>query len=283
MNSGEKFRQAMQAEKPLQLVGTVNAYSALMAKEVGYLAIYLSGASVANNSYGVPDIGITCFEQVLEDAKRIVQATDLPLIVDIDTGFENEFEIAHVIQTLNKIGVAGVQIEDQTADKRCGHLEGKKLITKEEMYLKIQGAVSAKLDKEFVIIARTDALSLEDIQGTILRGLSYKQAGADILFIEAATTLDQYAAIKKAVQMPILANITEFGKTPLFTSQELLKADVDIALYPLSASRAMNLAALKVYRDIREHGTQKKSIPEMQTRKELYHFLNYQEGIDWTK
>lgn len=275
MKSGEKFRNAMHAEKPLQLIGTVNAYNALMAEKTGYLAIYLSGAGVANISYGVPDIGITRFDQVLEDATRILSVTSLPLIVDIDTGFD---KTAEVVKTLNEVGAAGVQIEDQVQTKKCGHLDQKNLITKNEMCRKIEAAVNAKIDKSFVIIARTDALGQESLQETILRALSYKEAGADIIFVEAATDREQYKAIKKAVQLPILANMTEFGKTPLLTLKELSKADVDIALYPLSATRAMNLAALKVYQDIRKHGSQKKSIPHMQTRNELYEFLNYMDA-----
>lgn len=272
---GHKFRQAMMLEIPLQIVGTVNAFTAIMAKEVGFKAIYLSGAGVANISHGLPDIGITSFHDLFEDALRIITSVDLPLIVDIDTGFGNEYSITHTVKTLERIGVAGVHIEDQIFEKRCGHLDNKKLCNMEEMCLRIKTAVNARVDKEFVIIARTDALSVEGIEKTLERSLAYKQAGADILFVEAVTKLEDYITFKKYLKMPILANITEFGKTPLFTLDELAKSQVDIVLYPLSASRAMNKAALNVYQDIKTNGTQKNSIPHMQTRDELYKFLNY--------
>lgn len=275
MNMGQKFRQAMKDENPLQIVGTVNAFTALMAKSLGYRAIYLSGAGVANISYGLPDTGITTFDNVLEDAIRIIAAVDLPLIVDIDTGFGNEKIIERVIKTLERAQVAGVHIEDQVFDKRCGHLEGKKLCSANEMCLRIKAAVNARSSKDFLIIARVDAIATEGLEHAISRAVQYKQAGADIIFAEAVTTPEEYAAFKKAVSIPILANITEFGKTPAFTLQELQSVGVDIVLYPLSASRAMNLAALNVYKDIREHGTVKNSLANMQTREDLYRFLNY--------
>ncbi len=274
ISMGKKFREAMGKEKPLQIVGAANAYMAIMAKEIGFRAIYLSGAGVANISYGLPDIGITSFDNVFEDAFRIVSAVDIPLIVDIDTGFGNEHSIARAVNALERIGVAGIHIEDQVFEKKCGHLDGKEIVETEEMCLRLKSACNARQSKDFVIIARTDAMANEGIDETIKRALRYKQSGADILFAEAFSTLDQYAKFKKAVDMPILANITEFGKTPLFTLNEL--KDVDLVLYPLSASRAMNSAALNVYRDIRENGTQKKSIAHMQTREELYQFLKYQ-------
>lgn len=273
--NSQKFLQAMQAEKPLQLVGAVNAFTAIMAKDAGFQAIYLSGAGVANISYGLPDVGITTLDHVLEDAARILNAVDIPLIVDIDTGFGNELNIKRAIRTLNQLGVAGVHIEDQVFDKRCGHLDDKKLVSSEEMCLRIKAAVSAKIDEEFIIIARTDALSVEGMDQTIQRAIQYKKAGADMIFLEAASDLKQYALFKKAIDLPLLANMTEFGKTPLFELQELRQAGVDIVLYPLSASRAMNKAALNTYRDIRQNGTAKKSVPSMQTRDELYRLLDY--------
>lgn len=274
ISMGQKFREAMKLEKPLQIVGAANAYMAIMAKDAGFRALYLSGAGVANISYGLPDIGITSFDNVFIDAFRIVSAVDIPLIVDIDTGFGNEYSIKLAVNALERIGVAGIHIEDQTFDKKCGHLEGKKIVETAEMCLRLKACCSARQNKDFVIIARTDAMAAEGMEKTIKRALSYKEAGADIIFAEAFTTLDQYTLFKNAVNMPILANITEFGKTPLFTITEL--KDVDLVLYPLSASRAMNLAALNVYRDIRENGTQKKSVTHMQTREELYQFLKYE-------
>ncbi len=275
ISNAQKFRQALQKEKPLQLVGAVNAFAAIMAKDAGFQAIYLSGAGVANISYGVPDTGITTLDNVLEDASRILNAVDMPLIVDIDTGFGNELNITRAISFLNKIGVAGVHIEDQVFDKRCGHLDGKELVSTEEMCLKIKAAVNAKMDEDFVIIARTDALGVEGMDKTIERALEYKKSGADMIFLEAVRDLKEYAVFKKAVAMPLLANMTEFGKTPLFELENLKKAGVDVVLYPLSASRAMNFAALNTYRDIRQNGTVKKSLPHMQTRDELYRLLNY--------
>lgn len=271
---GQKFREAMKREMPLQIVGVANAYMAIMAKQVGFRALYLSGASVANISYGLPDIGITSFDNVFIDAFRIVSAVDLPLIVDIDTGFGNEYSIARAINALERIGVAGIHIEDQASDKKCGHLEDKKIVETSEMCLRLKAVYNARQNKDFIIIARTDAMANEGMEKTIKRAQSYKEAGADIIFAEAFTTLDQYARLKKAVNIPILANITEYGKTPLFTLKEL--NDVDLVLYPLSASRAMNLAGLNVFRDIRENGTQKNSITHMQTREELYQFLKYE-------
>lgn len=274
MNSpGKNFKLALIKEHPLQIVGTINAYIAIMAKSVGFNAIYLSGAGIANSSYGIPDIGLTTLENVLEDTRRITSASNLPLLVDIDTGWGNR--IAESIVALIQAGAAGVHIEDQVFDKRCGHLSSKALVSKDEMVKRIKTAVAAKTDPDFVIMARTDAFAQEGMQGIIDRALAYKEAGADMLFPEALTKLEEYQAIKKAVGLPILANITEFGKTPLFTLDELKQAGVDMALYPLSANRAMNLAALNVLKDLREHGTQKESTQHMQTREDLYRFLNY--------
>ncbi|HRD56024.1 MAG TPA: methylisocitrate lyase [Parachlamydiaceae bacterium] len=273
ISNGKKFKQAMKEEKPLQLAGTLNAFSALMAKEVGFKAIYLSGAGIANISYGVPDIGMTTLENVLEEAGRILKAVDLPLIVDLDTGFDENLKKA--VDLLSCLKSAGIHIEDQVPQKKCGHLENKKLVSTKEMCLKIKEAVNARQDPDFLIIARTDALSIEGEKQTLERAKSYKEAGADILFLEAAKSLEQYSLFKKNLDMPILANLTEFGKTPIFSLEELKNAGVDIALYPLSASRAMQKAAFNVYQDIRKNGSQKKSLPHMQTREELYKLLNY--------
>jgi len=273
MTTGTQFRKALLTETPLQIAGTLNAYTALMAERIGYRAIYLSGAGVANASYGIPDVGETTLENVLEDAKRITQAVDLPLIVDIDTGWEN---VGHTIEKMIEIGVAGVHLEDQIPQKLCGHLSGKQLVRKEEMVARLHAANQAKSGSDFFIIARTDALSVEGEQAAYERAFAYSQAGADAIFLEAATTLDQYKACKSATGIPILANITEFGKTPLYTLQELKDADVDMVLYPLSAARAMYKAGYQVLKEIREKGTQETCIDKMQTRKELYGFLRYE-------
>lgn len=272
---GQKFRKALHAEKPLQIAGTINAYCALMAKSIGFKALYLSGAGVANCSYGLPDLGMTTLDNVLEDTSRITSAVDLPLLVDIDTGWGNALMIERTIKSMIRAGAAAVHIEDQVFAKRCGHHSGKVLVSKEEMCGRIKAAVDARSDLEFVIMARTDAFSIEGIDLTIDRTLAYKEAGADMLFAEAVDTLEHYKILKDAVGIPLLANLTEFGRTPLFTTEELAKAGVDMALYPLSASRAMNQAAQKVYQDIRQNGTQKKSIDSMQTRDELYRILHY--------
>lgn len=268
---GLKFRRALLTESPLQVVGTINAFTALLALHAGFKAIYLSGAGVANASYGLPDNGTTTFENVLEDVKRITSAVDLPLLVDIDTGFT----ISHTIKLIEKAKAAGVQIEDQPVDKKCGHLPFKKVIPKEEMCDRIRACVKAREHQDFVIVARTDALAVEGFERTIQRGMAYKNAGADLIFAEAFESLEQYKAFKKAVHVPIIANITEWGKTPLYTLEELKSAQVDVALYPLSAMRAMNQAALQVYEDIKTNGTQKKSLKLMMTREELYQHLNY--------
>lgn len=272
---GLEFRRAFLAESPLQVVGTINAFTALLALHTGFKAIYLSGAGVANASYGLPDNGSTTFENVLEDVKRITSAVDLPLLVDIDTGFATTKTIPLTIKAIEKANAAGIQIEDQPLNKKCGHLSDKRVVTKEEMCDRIQACVEARVDKEFVIVARTDALAVEGFEQTIERGLSYKKAGADVIFAEAFESLEQYKIFKRAVRLPIIANITEWGKTPLFTLEELASAEVDIALYPLSAMRAMHQAALKVYEDIRTNGTQKKTLELMMNRAELYQHLNY--------
>jgi len=274
---GKKFREALMQETPLQIVGTINAYAAIMAKEVGFRALYLSGAGVANSSYGLPDLGVTTLDNVLEDAKRITAAVDLPLLVDIDTGWGNFLMIERAIKEFERIGVAGVHIEDQVFEKKCGHLPGKTIVSTEEMVSRIHAAVSAKKDPDFVVMARTDALANEGIDGAIERSIAYREAGADMLFPEAFTNLEHYKQLKEAVNIPILANITEFGKTDLYPVDVLRDAGVDIVLYPLSANRAMNLAALKTFQTIRKEGTQKSCLDMMQTREELYQFLRYEQ------
>jgi methylisocitrate lyase len=272
---GSKFRQALAQEKPLQLVGTINAYTAIMAKKAGYKAIYLSGAGVANASYGLPDLGMTNLKDVLEDVVRITSSCDLPLLVDADTGWGNALNITRTVQQLIKAGAAGLHIEDQVQAKRCGHRPGKEIVEPQEMVDRIKTAVAAKTDPHFVIMARSDALATEGLPATIDRFKAYVAAGAEMIFAEAVTELSQYKAITQAIKVPVLANITEFGKTPLFTVRELADQDISIVLYPLSAFRAMNKAALKMYKTIRETGTQKSLLDQMQTREELYEFLNY--------
>lgn len=272
---GANFRQAITKERPLQIVGTINAYTALMAERVGYRAIYLSGAGVANASYGLPDLGITSLDNVLEDVRRITSATSLPLLVDIDTGWGGAFNIARTIKQMIKAGVAAVHLEDQVQSKRCGHRPGKALVSAAEMTDRIKVAVDAKTDPDFVIMARTDAVGVEDLDAAIARANAYVEAGADMIFAEAITKLEDYCRFTKAVKVPVLANITEFGQTPLFTVEELRDVGVRLVLYPLSAFRAMNQAALNVYQAIRKEGTQKNAIDKMQTRTELYDFLNY--------
>lgn len=274
-NQGRKFRHAVAEEHPLQIVGAINAYAALMAQEIGFKAIYLSGAGVANTSYGLPDLGITTLDNVLVDAERITAAVDIPLLVDIDTGWGNSFMIARTIKAMIRAQVAAVHIEDQVFEKRCGHRPGKALMTKEGMVSRIKAAVDARSNPDFVIIARTDAMSVEGFDKTVERALAYKEAGADMLFPEALPTIEDFHAFRNAVGIPILANATEFGLTPLYTIKEYAKAAVEMVLYPLSANRAMNKAALDVYTDIKHNGSQKKSLPLMQTRDELYRFLHY--------
>lgn len=274
-SAGERFRAALAAEKPLQLIGTINAYTALMAKRVGYRAIYLSGGGVAANSLGMPDLGISTMEDVTVDIRRITDACDLPLLVDADVGWGGAFNIARMVRQFIKAGAAGLHIEDQVSNKRCGHRPGKEIVSKAEMVDRVKAAVDARGDEGFVIMARTDALAGEGIDLAIERALACVEAGADMIFPEAVKTLDQYTQFKKAVGVPILANITEFGHTPLFGRDELATAGVDIILYCCGAYRAMNKAALKVYKAIREDGTQKNVLDTMQTRDELYEILGY--------
>ncbi len=267
-----RLRSALNAERPLQVVGVINAYAAILARKSGFKCLYLSGAGVANASYGVPDVGITKLEDVLTDVRRITSISKLPLLVDADTGWGNP---RTTVRAMIKAGAAAIHIEDQVEAKLCGHLEGKQLVSTGQMVRRIRAAVAGKTDAKFVIMARTDAVASEGLEAAIERARNYRDAGADMIFAEALTDLDQFRKFSQAVKIPVLANITEFGKTPLFTLKELASAGVGLALYPLSAFRAMNAAALKVYRTIREEGTQKKILNLMQTRAELYQFLGY--------
>ena len=272
---GQKFRDALAAESPLQVIGAINAYTARMAEATGFRALYLSGGGVAANSLGMPDLGISTMEDVLTDAGRICDATSLPLLVDIDTGWGGAFNIARTIRSMARVGVAAVHMEDQVGTKRCGHRPGKEVVSKEEMVDRVKAAVDARPDPGFVIMARTDALAVEGIDAAIDRACAYVEAGADMIFPEAMTELDQYRQFVQAVGVPVLANITEFGSTPLYTTEELGSVGVDIVLYCCSAYRAMNAAALNVYQTIRRDGTQKELIPLMQSRADLYKYLDY--------
>ena len=272
---GARFRAAVTEENPLQVVGAINAYTARMAEATGYRALYLSGGGVAANSLGMPDLGISTMEDVLTDVRRITDVTTLPLLVDIDTGWGSAFNIARTTRSMIKAGAAAVHMEDQVGAKRCGHRPGKELVPAEEMVDRIKAAVDARTDDQFVLMARTDALANEGLQAAIERAQAYVAAGADMIFAEAVTELDQYTQFRKALGVPILANITEFGQTPLWTRDELASAGVDIILYCCAAYRAMNAAALQVYQAIRAEGTQKNLIPQMQTRADLYNFLDY--------
>jgi len=276
MSAGARFRAAMKAEKPLQCVGAINAYHARLAERAGYKAVYLSGGGVAAGSLGLPDLGISNLEDVLTDVRRITDACPLPLLVDVDTGFgASAFNIARTVKSLIKSGAAAMHIEDQVGAKRCGHRPGKELVSKEEMADRIKAAVDAKTDPDFIVMARTDALAVEGLERAIERTLACVDAGADAVFPEAIPELSMYRKFAEAVKVPVLANITEFGATPLFTLDELRSAQVAIALYPLSAFRAMNAAALKVYNAIRKEGSQKSVVELMQTRADLYETLDY--------
>ncbi|MEO8460439.1 MAG: methylisocitrate lyase [Dokdonella sp.] len=274
-SAGARFRAAVVEEKPLQVVGAITAFAARMANRTGFRALYLSGGGVAANSLGMPDLGISTMEDVLIDIRRITDTCDLPLLVDADTGWGGAFNIARTVRSLAKAGAAALHIEDQVASKRCGHRPGKAIVSKDEMVDRIKAAVDARSDASFVIMARTDAIAVEGIEPAIERAVACVEAGADMIFPEAIYTLDQYAQFKHAVKVPILANITEFGQTPLFTTTELGSAGVDIVLYCCGAYRAMNKAALNFYEVVRRDGTQKAAVPTMQTRDELYDFLDY--------
>ncbi|MGS2723327.1 methylisocitrate lyase [Porticoccus sp. GXU_MW_L64] len=272
---GARFRQAIIDNKPLQVVGTINAYCAMMAERVGHQAIYLSGGGVANASYGLPDLGMTSLNDVLADVRRITAATELPLLVDIDTGWGGAFNIAKSIKDMEKAGAAAVHIEDQVAQKRCGHRPNKEVVSSEEMCDRVKAAVDARSDHSFFVMARTDAFAQCGLQEAIERAQAFVEAGADGIFAEAVTELQHYRAFREALDVPILANITEFGQTPLYNKQELVDNGADLVLYPLSAFRAMNKAAVNVYQHLLQDGDQKAVVDSMQTRMELYDFLNY--------
>ena len=274
-SAGVRFRAAVAAEQPLQVVGAITAYAGLMARRVGYRALYLSGGGVAANSLGMPDLGISTMEDVLTDARRIVDATGLPLLVDIDTGWGGAFNIARTIRSFVNVGVGAVHMEDQVGQKRCGHRPGKEVVPTGEMVDRVKAAVDARTDPAFVIMARTDAAAVEGVDSAIERAQAYVAAGADMIFPEAMQSLDDYRRFRQAVGVPILANLTEFGSTPLFTTSQLAQAGVDIALYCCGAYRAMNKAALAFYETVRREGTQKAVVQAMQTREELYDFLGY--------
>jgi methylisocitrate lyase len=273
--AGARFRGALAEESPLQVVGAITAYAGMMAARTGYRALYLSGGGVAANSLGMPDLGISTMEDVLTDARRIVDATRMPLLVDIDTGWGGAFNIARTIRSFERVGVAAVHMEDQVGQKRCGHRPGKEVVPTEEMVDRVKAAVDARTDPAFVIMARTDAAAAEGVDAAIDRAVAYVEAGADMIFPEAMKTLEDYRRFKQAVKVPILANLTEFGSTPFFTTTELRSAGVDIALYCCGAYRAMNKAALAFYETVRRDGTQKAAVASMQTRAELYDFLGY--------
>ncbi len=272
---GSLFRKAVAEESPLQVVGTITAYTARMAQQTGYRAVYLSGGGVAANSLGMPDLGISTLDDVITDAQRITEVCSLPLLVDIDTGWGGAFNIARTIRHMIRADVAAVHMEDQVSSKRCGHRPGKEVVTKQEMVDRIKAAVDARTDDEFVIMARTDALAVEGLSAAIDRACAYVEAGADMIFPEAITELSMYTQFRNAVNVPILANLTEFGSTPLYTTQQLREAQVDIALYCCGAYRAMNAAALNFYKTLRAEGTQKNVVPSMQSRMELYEYLGY--------
>ena len=276
MSAGARFRAALEAECPLQIAGTINAYSALLAERAGFKAIYLSGAGVANASFGLPDLAMTTLNDVCEDIRRIASATDVPLLVDADTGWGSAFMIARTIREMTWSGAAGCHLEDQVAVKRCGHRPGKALVESGEMCDRLKAAVDARIDEQFVIMARTDAHAVEGQQAAIDRAAAYVEAGADMIFAEALVTLDEYKQFTDVVKVPVLANLTEFGKTPLFNVEELAGVGVRMALYPLSAFRAMSQAAIGVYETLRKEGTQKDVVDTMQTRMELYDVLGYQ-------
>jgi methylisocitrate lyase len=274
-SAGARLRAALELERPLQVVGTVNAYSALLAQSAGFRAVYLSGAGVANASFGLPDLGMTSLNDVCEDVRRITGVCQLPLLVDADTGWGTAFNISRTCRELIRAGAAGMHLEDQVSAKRCGHRPGKALVPTEEMTDRIKAALDGRTDPQFVIMARTDAHAVEGQAAAVERAVAYAEAGADMIFAEALTSLDEYKQFTSAVKVPVLANLTEFGRTPMFTTQELASVGVRLVLYPLSAFRAMSRAALEVYTAIRRDGTQKNVVDRMQTRSELYDTLGY--------
>lgn len=276
MSAGARFRDALEAESPLQIAGAINAYAAMLAERAGFKAIYLSGAGVANSSYGLPDLAMTTLNDVCEDIRRIASATDIPLLVDADTGWGGAFMIGRTIREMTWAGAAGCHLEDQVAEKRCGHRPGKALVPADEMCNRLKAAVDGRIDDKFVIMARTDAYAVEGQQAAIDRAGAYVEAGADMIFAEALTTIEEYRQFTDVIKVPVLANLTEFGKTPLFTTAELAEVGIAMTLYPLSAFRAMSAAALEVYETIRKEGSQQTVVDSMQTRAELYDVLGYQ-------
>ncbi len=280
MSAGARFRAALQAEQPLQIAGTINAYTALLAERAGFKAAYLSGAGVANASFGMPDLAMTTLNDVCEDIRRIASATDLPLLVDADTGWGSALMIGRTVREMTWAGAAACHLEDQVAEKRCGHRPGKALVASDEMCDRLKAAVDGRIDDQFVIMARTDAHAVEGQQAAIDRAAAYVEAGADMIFAEALTTLEEYRQFTDFIKVPVLANLTEFGKTPLFTTGELARVGVAMTLYPLSAFRAMSAAALSVYETLKKDGTQQASVDSMQSRMELYDVLGYQEYED---
>ena len=275
ISRGSVFKKAIKDNNPLQVVGTINAYTSILAEKSGHKAIYLSGGGVAASSLGVPDLGITTLQDVLIDVERITNSSELPLLVDVDTGWGGAFNISRMVKSMISVGAAAIHIEDQVAQKRCGHRPNKELVTLEEMVDRIKAAVDAKTDLNFQIMARTDSIASEGLDSALERAIAYQEAGADAIFAEAVTDISQYKSFREVLKVPILANITEFGKTPLFNKQELEKVGIDIILYPLSAFRAMSKVAQEVYKEIYRKGTQKDIIDKMQTRDELYELLDY--------
>ena len=276
MSAGARFRAAIEAERPLQIVGTINAFTALLAEKAGFKAIYLSGAGVANASFGLPDLAMTTLSDVCEDIRRIASATNAPLLVDADTGWGSALMIGRTIREMTSAGAAGCHLEDQVTEKRCGHRPGKALVATDEMCDRIKAAVDGRADEQFIIMARTDAHAVEGQQAAVDRAVAYVEAGADMIFSEALKTLEEYQQFTSAVKVPVLANLTEFGKTPFFTMEELASVGIRMSLYPLSAFRAMSAAALEVYQTIRSDGTQQAVVEKMQTREDLYDVLGYQ-------
>ena len=272
---GSAFRQAVSQESPLQIVGAITAYAARMAERTGFQALYISGGGVAANSLGMPDLGISTMEDVLIDLRRMADATSLPIVVDVDTGWGGAFNIARTVRSFQKAGAAAIHLEDQVSQKRCGHRPGKAVVDTSEMVDRVKAAVDARTDDSFVIMARTDAAAGEGLNSAIDRACAYREAGADMIFPEAMRSLEDFAAVRKAVSVPVLANLTEFGNTPLFTIEELRSAGVDMALYCCGAYRMMNAAALEFYKELRTRGTQKALVPRMQSRTQLYEFLDY--------
>ena len=275
ISRGSVFKKAIKDNNPLQVVGTINAYTSILAEKSGHKAIYLSGGGVAASSLGVPDLGITTLQDVLIDVERITNSSELPLLVDVDTGWGGAFNISRMVKSMISVGAAAIHIEDQVAQKRCGHRPNKELVTLEEMVDRIKAAVDAKTDLNFQIMARTDSIDSEGLDSALERAIAYQEAGADAIFAEAVTDISQYKSFREVLKVPILANITEFGKTPLFNKQELEKVGIDIILYPLSAFRAMSKVAQEVYKEIYQKGTQKDILDKMQTRDELYELLDY--------